>query len=187
MFFCVTLVLWCSIVIHKNLIFSVNEMTATVRDHVETVMAVLVDGEIDSVDTTIHGDRECMICLQTHYLSTFYIADLQLHQKYHPSLADQLALFTTAVHQVLGGRCILTMTMVQTCYSGSDTVCGNPSNIHMDISRIVREIEEEVDMSDTIIAIGTEGENVTVDSTYEDALATTVINKVEIMLTIFKV
>ena len=54
------------------------------------------------------------------------------------------------------------MTMVQTCYSGSDTVCGNPSNIHMDISRIVREIEEEVDMSDTIIAIGTEGENVTV-------------------------
>ena len=44
-----------------------------------------------------------------------------------------------------------------------------------------------MERTDSIIAMGTEGENVTVDSTYEDALATTVINKVEIMMLIFKI
>ena len=31
------------------------------RDHTETVMAVLVGGEMDSVNTTVSKDRECMI------------------------------------------------------------------------------------------------------------------------------
>ena len=57
-------------------------------------------------------------------------------------------------------------------------MCGNPSTIHMEISRIVREIQEDVEQADNINVVGNEGENVTVDSTYEDVLATTVINKV---------
>ena len=36
-------------------------ITAAVRDHTETVMAVLVGGEMDSVNTTVWKDRECMI------------------------------------------------------------------------------------------------------------------------------
>ena len=35
--------------------------TAAVRDHTETVMALLVGGEMDSVSTTVWEDRECMI------------------------------------------------------------------------------------------------------------------------------
>ena len=34
-------------------------LTAVVREHVETVMEVLVGGEMESVATTVHDDREC--------------------------------------------------------------------------------------------------------------------------------
>ena len=40
---------------------SVTGITAALRDHTETVMAVLVGGEMDSVNTTVWKDRECMM------------------------------------------------------------------------------------------------------------------------------
>ena len=39
----------------------VSGNTAAVRDHTETVMAMLVGGEVDSVDTVVWEDAECML------------------------------------------------------------------------------------------------------------------------------
>ena len=59
-------------------------------------------------------------------------------------------------------------------------MCGSPSNIHMDIIRIVREIEEDVKTMGYIDMNAAVGEVMADDTTYEDILATTVINKVRI-------
>ena len=59
-------------------------------------------------------------------------------------------------------------------------MCGSPSNIHMDMSRIVREIEEDVKTMGHIDMHAAVGEVMADDTTYEDILATTVINKVRI-------
>ena len=91
------------------------------------------------------------------------VTDLQLYEQHHPVLAQQLAQFTQAVHQVIN----------------TETEGSSPSNIHMDISRTVREIEEDVEVIGHISVLGTVAESVTGDTTYEDALATTVINKVD--------
>ena len=39
--------------------FAVSERTAVIRDHTETVMAVLVGGEVDSVETVMWAGMEC--------------------------------------------------------------------------------------------------------------------------------
>ena len=85
------------------------------------------------------------------------VTDLQLYEQHHPVLAQQLVQLAQAVRQAEGG---------------------STSNIHMDISRTVREIEEDMEVIGPINVEGTVGESVTGDTTYEDALATTVINKV---------
>ena len=41
------------------LLFTVSGMTAAVRDHTETVMAMLVGGEMDSVDSVVWEDTKC--------------------------------------------------------------------------------------------------------------------------------
>jgi len=125
----------------------VSGNTAAVRDHTETVMAMLVGGEVDSVDTVVWEDAEYM----------------RLHHKHHALLALKLAEFTTALREVL---------------ENAVTVSQSPSNIHMDISRIVREIEDDVRTVGPIKFVRPAGEGVTADSTYEDTLATTVINKI---------
>ena len=61
-------------------------------------------------------------------------------------------------------------------------MCGSPSNIHMDMSRTVRKIEEDVKTMGYIDMHAAVGEVMADDTTYEDILATTVINKVRIAM-----
>ena len=92
----------------------VSGLTGLVRQHCETVMASMVGGLLDTVDTRLREDW----------------VSQAIYSRYQPRLADSLAAFTASLTGLLGGD--------------SSSQADNPSNCHMELRHLVTSITENI-------------------------------------------
>ena len=94
----------------------VDGLTGLVRQHCETVMASMVGGMLDTVDTRLRQDW----------------VSQAIYSRYQARLADSLATFTASLASLLGG---VTTTIIR---------ADSPSNIHMELRHLVTRITENI-------------------------------------------
>jgi len=150
-----------------NWTYKVRDTPPAVRQHTEYLLEDLLGGPIHIVNRSA-GPLPHLNSLT--FSSPTY---LQLYEKHHPVLAQKLTELTNAL---------------TVCFENGDTLSHGPANVHMGVSRIVKQIRNDVK---TITSSSSKLFNHSYDDveesmkyggeSYEDTLATTVINKVVMM------